>query len=57
MRDVLVVVQDFAEFRRGQVISDPARMTEVLAGEQRVHVVKSRHPDDAPPPAESAKAD
>ena len=43
---VLVVTNPFAGREAGHVISDPAVMEEVLAGEHAGHVVAAEHEDD-----------
>jgi hypothetical protein len=44
----LVVVQPFGGHKRGDVIADQTEVAKVLAGEDKVHVVKVAAPDEAP---------
>lgn len=46
----LVVVRPFGGLGRGERVTDPARITEILAGENRLNVVRApAHPGAATP--------
>jgi hypothetical protein len=40
MDSVLVVVRPFGQYKRGDVIDNPTRVTAVLGGEHAYHVVR-----------------
>jgi hypothetical protein len=51
----LTVIHAFGDYRRGDRITDPARIAEVLAGENACHVVATHEAPTAPIPSPEAQ--
>jgi hypothetical protein len=45
MRTVLIVVEPFKDYAKGDAIEDPQTVADVLASDQAHHVVKTLRPD------------
>jgi hypothetical protein len=51
----LVVVRPFGGLARGDLITDPNRIGDILAGEHAAHVVRVCTPEGATPAAQNGK--
>ena len=51
MSKYLAVTTAFAGYARGDRITDPVKIAEILAGEQAAHVVAVQAPEPSAPPA------
>ncbi len=48
MKLVLVVMEPFASYERGAMITDQQTIDDVLKSDHAIHVVKALRPDDEP---------